>query len=59
MALNLKQMTVYLAIAFVLVTIWQDTHGSSESMGAFLGSAGDFFTNVVDKGAEFVDGLID
>lgn len=59
MALNVKQMAIYLAIAFVVVTIWQDPHGSSQSMGAFLGSFGDFFTTVVDKGAEFVDGLID
>ena len=59
MALTAKQAVVYLALSFVAVSIWQDPQGSSESMGSFLGSAGDLFTNVMDRGADFVDGLID
>ena len=59
MAINVKQAAMYLAVSFLAVSIWQDPHGSSESMGSFLGSAGDLFTNVVDKGADFVDGLVD
>jgi hypothetical protein len=56
--LNLKQGLIYLALAFIAVSIWQDPQSSSDSMGAFLGNAGEFFTNAVDRGAAFVGDLV-
>jgi hypothetical protein len=57
MAISLKQGLVYLAIAFVIVSIWNNPDNSSESMGAFLGDVGHFFNTFVDKSAQFIGGL--
>ena len=55
---NLKQGLIYLVLAFVVMTIWNDPNNSSDSMGAFLGDTGDFMAQVLDKGAEFFGDLV-
>lgn len=59
MKLNLKQGLIYLALAFVVMNIWNDPNSSSDSMGSFLGDTGDFMAQALDKGAEFVGRLVD
>jgi hypothetical protein len=56
--LNLKQGLIYLALAFVIMNIWNDPNSSSDSMGSFLGDTGDFFAQALDKGAEFFGDLV-
>ena len=57
MKLNLKQVVLYLIIAFVLVSVWKDPSGSSTQAGHFLGMVGTFFVDLVNKISTFVKGL--
>lgn len=59
MNLNLKQGLVYLALAFIAVSIWSDPSAASDTIGPFLGDVGEFFATTLDKGADFVSGLGD
>ena len=56
--MKLKQGLIYLALAFVIMSIWNDPSSSSDSMGSFLGDTGDFFSHALDKGAEFFGDLV-
>ena len=56
--MKLKQGLIYLALAFVIMSIWNDPSRSSDSMGSFLGDTGDFFSQALDKGAEFFGDLV-
>jgi hypothetical protein len=58
MAIDLKKSLVYLIIAFVIVSIWTDPHGSSRSIGIFLSHTGHFLAELIDRGAQFISGLI-
>jgi hypothetical protein len=55
----MKQGLIYLALAFVIMNIWNDPNRSSDSMGSFLGDTGHFFAQALDKGAEFFGDLVD
>jgi len=55
--LNMKQVLLYLIIAFVIVSIWKDPSGSSKTAGTFLGMVGSFFVDLVNKISDFVKGL--
>lgn len=57
--MKLKQGLIYLALAFVIVSIWQDPSSSSNSMGSFLGDTGDFFARALEKGSQFFGHLVD
>lgn len=57
--MKLKQGLIYLALAFVIVSIWRDPSSSSDSMGSFLGDTGDFFAQALEKGSEFFSHLVD
>jgi len=54
---TLKKLLVYLAITFVVVSVWRDPAGSADVAGKFLGSVGSFFSTVVAKGGKFLKGL--
>lgn len=56
--MKLKQGLIYLALAFVIMSIWNDPGSSSDSMGSFLGDTGHFFSQALDKGAEFFGDLV-
>jgi hypothetical protein len=56
---NVKKILVYLALAFVIVSIWRDPEGSADAAGAFLSSVGSFFADLIDKSAAFLKGLAD
>jgi hypothetical protein len=54
-----KKTLVYLTLAFVIVSIYNDPDNSANSIGAFLGDAGHFFTVLLDKSVDFLGGLTD
>lgn len=56
--MKLKQGLIYLALAFVIMSIWNDPNRSSDSMGSFLGDTSHFFSQALDKGAEFFGDLV-
>ena len=58
MKVNMKQGLIYLALAFVIMSIWNDPNRSSDSMGSFLGDTSHFFAQALDKGAEFFGDLV-
>jgi hypothetical protein len=55
--LNVKQILIYLTIAFVVVTIWNAPATTGNSVGEFLGAVGSWLSDVVDRGASFLKGL--
>jgi hypothetical protein len=57
--INAKQVLIYLAIAFVLVSIWKAPEATAQSAGDFLGATGGFLADVLDKGLSFVQGLFE
>ena len=57
MKLNVKQILIYLTIAFVIVTIWNSPTTTGNSVGDFLGAVGSWLADVVDRGASFLQGL--
>jgi len=54
---NVKKILIYLAVGFVVVSVWRDPSGSADAAGSFLSSVGSFFAAVIDKGAAFLKGL--
>lgn len=54
---TVKKILVYLALAFVVVSVWHDPSGSATVAGDFLHSVGGFFSAVIDKGSQFLKGL--
>jgi hypothetical protein len=52
-----KRILVWLAVAFIIVSIWQHPQTTSQEMGNFLGEVGHFLTTVIDKLAQFLSGL--
>ena len=59
MKLDVKQLIIYLSVAFIVVAIWKDPSGSAGVAGNFLGSVGSFLTSVIDKSLTFLKGLSD
>lgn len=56
---NLKKILIYLSLAFVIVSVWNDPAGSANAAGDFLSSVGSFFSTAIDKGSSFLKGLAD
>ncbi len=54
---TVKKILVYLALAFVVVSVWRDPAGSASAAGDFLHSVGGFFSTLIDKGSSFLKGL--
>jgi hypothetical protein len=55
--IDLKQLLLYLIIAFVIVSIWNNPSGSAERAGDFLGSVGNWLVDLIDKSSSFIKGL--
>jgi hypothetical protein len=56
---TLRKILVYLALAFVIVSVWSDPAGSANAAGNFLHEVGGFFSTAIDKGSAFLKGLSD
>jgi len=52
-----KRILIWLAVGFVIVSIWQHPQTTSQEMGNFLGDVGHFFVVLIDKVAQFLSGL--
>jgi hypothetical protein len=48
------RIALYLAVAFLLIELWQDPSGAASATKDFIGSIGHFFSAIIDKVAEFV-----
>jgi hypothetical protein len=55
--LNVKQVLVYLTIAFVVVTVWNAPDATGRSVGDFLGSAGAWLSDVASRASTFFKSL--
>ena len=54
---SLKQILIWLAVAFVIVSIWNDPQGTGSAAGPFLGDVGHFLTEAFRRIAQFFGGL--
>lgn len=57
MKINVKQILVYLVIAFVILSIWNSPTTTGNSVGSFLGAVGSWIGDVIDKFATFITSL--
>ena len=55
--IDLKQLLLYLIIAFVIVSIWNNPTGSAQRAGDFLGSVGSWIVDLIDRSSTFIKGL--
>lgn len=56
---TLKKILLYLVIAFIVVSIWQNPESAANAAGDFLGSVGNFFSELIDRTATFIENLGD
>jgi hypothetical protein len=54
MKITVKQLLLWLTIAFLIVFIWNDPAGAGTAIGNFFTDVGDFFTNLFDKFSSFI-----
>ncbi|MCU1387248.1 MAG: hypothetical protein JWL72_586 [Ilumatobacteraceae bacterium] len=54
---NVRKVLIYLALAFVIVSVWHDPQGSAGAAGTFLHTVGGFFSALLDKSTKFLKGL--
>ncbi len=54
---TVKKLVVYLALAFVVISIWTDPAGSAGAAGNFLHSVGGFCSTAITKGSSFLKNL--
>lgn len=51
------KIALYLAIAFLLIQLWQDPSGAASATKDVIGAIGHFFSAIIDKIGEFVKSL--
>lgn len=54
---SLKRIAYAAVPVYALLAFWHDPSGSAEACRGFVGDVGQFFSDVIDKGVEFVQGL--
>jgi hypothetical protein len=54
---NVKQILIYLVIAFVILSIWNSPTTTGNNVGDFLSSFGSWIGDLVDRFSQFVSGL--
>ncbi len=52
-----KRVLIWLVVAFIIVSIWQQPQTASQEIGNFLGDVGRFLILVFQKLAEFLSGV--
>lgn len=55
----LMRIALYLALAYLVIQLWQDPLGAAAATKDLIGSVGHFFASIIDKVAEFVKGMGD
>lgn len=59
MKITLRQVLLWLVIAFIILFIWNDPTGAGEAIGDFFSDVGSFFSDLFDKFANFVSSWSD
>ena len=59
MRITLRQVLLWLTIAFIILFIWNDPSGAGDAIGAFFTDVGSFFSNLFDKFSSFVSSWSD
>ena len=54
MKITVKQLLLWLTIAFLIVFIWNDPAGAGTAIGNFFHDVGSFFTDLFNKFADFI-----
>ena len=57
MKLSVRSILVYLTIAFVVFAIWNAPTTTGNAVGDFLGSLGNGIAELVNRGADFLQGI--
>lgn len=57
MRLDLRRALVFLIVAFVVLSIWNNPTGTADSFSNFLGDVGSFLEDFLDKATDFFKGL--
>ena len=59
MKITLRQVLLWLTIAFIILFIWNDPTGAGDAIGAFFHDVGSFISNLFNKFASFVSSWSD
>jgi hypothetical protein len=54
MKITLKQVLLYLIIAFIILFIWNDPTGAGDAIATFFGDVGSFISDLFNKFASFI-----
>jgi hypothetical protein len=57
--LDAKKVLIYVAIAFLALSVWNNPGGTAASFSSFLGDVGSWIEDAIDKGTEFFRGLFE
>jgi hypothetical protein len=57
--LDAKKALVYIALAFLALSVWNNPGGTAASFSSFLGDVGSWIEDAIDKGTEFFRGLFE
>jgi cell shape-determining protein MreC len=57
--LDAKKALVYIALAFLALSVWNNPGGTASSFSSFLGDVGSWIEDAIDKGTEFFRGLFE
>ena len=53
----LVRIALYLALAYIVIQLWQDPSGAATATKDLIGSVGHFFASIIDKVGQFVKSL--
>lgn len=51
------RIALYVFLAFLAISLWQDPHGAAQATMDFINGIGHFFATLFDKIGEFISGL--
>lgn len=50
---------MFVALAFLALSVWNNPGGTAASFSSFLGDVGGWVEDAIDKGTEFFRGLVE
>lgn len=59
MKIDAKKGLMFVAIAFLALSVWNNPGGTAQSFSSFLGDVGGWVEDAIDKGTEFFRGLVE
>jgi hypothetical protein len=55
--MDIKRVFLFVAAAFLILSVWNNPTATATAFADFLGNVGDFLTDAIDKFTEFFRGL--